>query len=86
MKRRNIITTIIILAIFVNFANSQFSEFANDVFSRNQFGSSAYYFMGNLKPERTDLSGGLPTPNYAYYPFLIVFVQFANETEEDLVN
>ncbi|MBM4158314.1 MAG: T9SS type A sorting domain-containing protein [Ignavibacteria bacterium] len=36
-------------------------------------------FQGVYKPNRTDLSGGLPSPADAYFPILVVFVQFKDE-------
>lgn len=40
-------------------------------------------FTGLFKPIRTDLSGDNPAPSEAYYPILIVFVQFKNDVDYD---
>jgi hypothetical protein len=36
-------------------------------------------FMGLYKPVRTDLSGDSSSPEGAYFPVIIVFVQFQND-------
>jgi len=38
-------------------------------------------FRGLYKPVRTDLSGDEPAPDSAYFPVLIVFVQFKNDVD-----
>lgn len=76
---------LLILLLFV--VNNGFCqpELINDVLSQNRTGSISSFFGGNIKPERTDLSGGFPSPPESRFPILIVFVQFANETEQDPV-
>ena len=44
--------------------------------------STAIPFGGFHKPNRTDLSGGQPAPSDAYFPVLVVFVQFKGEPSD----
>ena|SRR5690606_25506867 len=36
-------------------------------------------YIGRVKPNRTTLSGGNPSPEEAYFPVLVVFVQFQDD-------
>jgi len=58
--------------IYSQTPNGEFScQFFNPTSSNTAIGTP---FGGRVKPNRTDLSGGLPAPANAYFPVLVVFV------------
>ncbi len=48
------------------------------------YGTPTTFFGGNLKPERSDLTLGMPAPPGSYFPIMIVFVQFADEPDSSI--
>lgn len=68
------------------FNNNAFSQQPNiydcGTLSSPSYSSLSTFVGGNLKPERSDLSLGMPADSTAYFPTLIVLVQFANEPEQ----
>ena len=75
----------ILLVTVLSFTNS-FAQNVNqpdcNIFSTSPFSSSPEIVGGNLKPERSDLSGGLPALSTSFFPMMVVFVQYQNETQE----
>ena len=73
-----------ILAVNLIFCDIIFSQ-SIDCGSTPNARESSYpgQFRGLYKPLRTDLSGDAPAPSEAYFPVLILFVQFKNDADFD---
>lgn len=79
----------IILSLILIFLSTDiFSQTINEQYNCQFFAPSgsntaiAAPFGGRVKPNRTDRSGGQPAPADAYFPVLVVFVQFKNEPSD----
>jgi len=84
MKSIKIVFTLIVL-FFCNLFNPSFAQqYLNDFSCQHFTDPQTNYaisnpFQGSIKPNRTDISGGVQAPDEAYFPVLIVFVQFYGE-------
>lgn len=82
MKKIIILLSVVLTMFSSNsFSQMQYSDFdCYFVPDTNVARSSS--FRGLLKPNRTDSSGNTLAPSEAYFPVLVVFVQFKNETSD----
>ncbi|MBV6479908.1 MAG: hypothetical protein HGGPFJEG_02714 [Ignavibacteria bacterium] len=73
---------IMFLNIQTNFIFSQSNIFDCGFISQSSSGATGSIFGGLFKPNRTDSSGGSVLQADAYFPVLVVFVQFKNEASD----
>lgn len=79
---------IIFMLILITISNNIYSQVQNDQFDCQFFNPSnsnnaiSTPYGGRVKPNRTDMSGGLPASEDAYFPVLVVFVQFKDEPSD----
>lgn len=76
-------TYYILLILIIGNLGFTTDEAISQTFDCNYYTSSSTtdnsgLYIGRVKPNRTTLSGGVPSPDEAYFPVLIVFVQFQN--------
>ena len=90
MKKSLFISVIIFSIIFGTnseiFSQSMGNGFECSFISPGTQNSMMNPFQGNDKPNTTDWNGPNPSQPQAYFPVLVVFVQFANETTIDPFN
>ena len=74
----------VILAIYSSsgFPQMQYSDFDCQFVLDTNSAATGSSFRGSYKPNRTDSSGTSASPSDAYFPVLVVFVQFKNETSD----
>ena len=75
---------ILMISIMISFASVTFSQTLDFdcAFTSNSSSASGSIFGGSVKPNRTDSSGGVALPSDAYFPVLVVFVQFKGEVSD----
>jgi hypothetical protein len=85
MNKINIYILIFLVSIVLLFSSDLFAQFNMDC---GMTGTSQNYerytlndFWGIMKPLRTDLSYGGEPPYNAYFPVLVVFVQFPDDPD-----
>lgn len=81
---KTILNFSLILILYLNSSKSysQSNIFDCGFINQSYQGASGPIFGGLFKPNRTDSSGGSVLPSEAYFPVLVVFVQFKNEASD----